>query len=91
MGRAVIENDVTVPEPQHIRMQFGDDQLVAQYPAHTRVVSRAIGGTCTLGYGISQPGARRILYELGVHKLDGAADIMLRRMCAGNRRSHAEY
>ncbi|KAK4541577.1 hypothetical protein LTR36_007874 [Oleoguttula mirabilis] len=83
IGRAVVGNDVTVPEPQHIRMQFGDRQLVDQYPAHTRVVSRARSGTCTVGYGVSQNGARRLLYELGVHNLTSTTDLMLRTLCDG--------
>ena len=83
LGRAVIHNDETVPEPQHIKMQFGNDELVAEYPAHTRVVSRARMNTCTLGYGISLPGARRLLYELGLHKMTGTTDMMLRSVCDG--------
>jgi hypothetical protein len=64
-------------------MQFGNDELVTQYPAHTRVVSRARVNTCTLGYGISLPGARRLLYELGLHKMTGTTDMMLRSVCDG--------
>jgi hypothetical protein len=83
LGRAVISNDATVPEPQHIKMQFGNDELVQQYPAHTRVVSRARMNTCTLGYALSLPGARRLLYEFGVHKMTGTTDMMLRSVCHG--------
>jgi len=52
LGRAVICDDGTVPDPQHVKMQFGDFALVQIYPAHTRVVSRAWTNTCNLGYGI---------------------------------------
>jgi len=83
LGRAVISNDTTVPEPQHIKIQFGDSQLVDQYPAHTRVVSRTRQAACTVGYGISQLGARRLLYELGVHRLTSTTDMMLRTLCDG--------
>lgn len=83
IGRAVISNDETVPEPQHIEMQFGDTELQDQYPAHTRVVSRARVGTCIIGYAVSQPGARRLLYELGVNKMDASTDIMMRNICDG--------
>ena len=83
LGRAIIPNDETVPEPQHIHMQFGDQELIDQYPPHTRVVSRARKNTCTLGYGISLPGARRLLYELGVRKMTGPTDIMFRSVCDG--------
>lgn len=84
LGRAVIYDDETVPEPQHIDMEFGDSELVQHYPAHTRVVSRAWMNTCTLGYGISLPGARRLLYELGVNKMTGPTDMMVRSVCHGS-------
>lgn len=83
LGRAVIRNDSTVPEPQHVSMQFGTDELINEYPPHTRVVSRARMNTCTLGYALSLPGARKLLYELGVHKMTGTTDLMLRSVCDG--------
>ena len=83
LGRAVINDDETVPEPQHIMMQFGDSELVHTYPAHARVVSRARMNTCTVGYRISLPGARRLLYELSVNKMTGPTDMMLRAVCDG--------
>ena len=84
LGRAVIYDDDTVPEPQHVMMQFGDSELVSYYPAHTRVVSRAWQNTCTMGYGISLPGARRLLYELSVNKMTGPTDMMFRSVCHGS-------
>ncbi|KAK5119658.1 hypothetical protein LTR85_007487 [Meristemomyces frigidus] len=84
LGRAVVSNDETVPEPQHIDPQFGDLQLVTQYPPHTRVVSRARMNTCTLGYGLSQHGAREMLYEMGVHQITGTTDMMFRSLCHGS-------
>ena len=39
LGRAVNYADETVPEPQHVTIQFGGSELVRSYPAHTRVVS----------------------------------------------------
>lgn len=39
--------------------------------------------TCTLGYGLSLPGARRLLYELGIHKMTGTTDMMFRSVCDG--------
>ena len=84
LGRAVIYDDETVPEPQHVVMQFGDSELVENYPAHTRVVSRAWMNTCTMGYGISLTGARRLLYQLSLNKMTGPTDIMLRSVCHGS-------
>ena len=84
LGRAVIYDDETVPEPQHVMMQFGDSELIQNYPAHTRVISRAWMNTCTIGYAISLPGARRLLYELSVSKMTGPTDIMFRSVCHGS-------
>jgi hypothetical protein len=83
LGRAVIPDDQTVPEHQHLDMEYGNDELLRQYPAHTRVVSRARVNTCSLAYGISQPGARRFLYELGIHKMSDTNDMMFRYVCDG--------
>ncbi|KAK1074876.1 hypothetical protein LTR74_000720 [Friedmanniomyces endolithicus] len=83
LGRAVVYDDETVPEKQRIDPQFGDKQLVQQYPEHTRVVSRAHETTCTLAYAITLPTARRFLYELAMVKMTAATDIMFRDMCDG--------
>lgn len=83
LGRAILYDDTTVPEKQHFDAEYGDYQLTSQYPDHTRVTSRARVNTCTLAYGISQPGARRLLYELGVHKMTGTTDMMFRSVCDG--------
>lgn len=83
LGRVVIANDTTVPEHKDLNMELGNDELLTQYLTHTRVVSRARVNSCSLAYGVSQPGARKILYELGVHKMSDANDIMLRYVCDG--------
>lgn len=83
LGRAVIMDDETVPGHKNLDMEFGDHQLLDQYPERTRVVSRARVNTCTLGYGISQQGARRMLFELGYRKISGPTDMMFRSVCDG--------
>ncbi|WPH02260.1 Hypothetical protein R9X50_00511600 [Acrodontium crateriforme] len=83
LGRAVVSNDNTVPKKDLINVEFGDNQLQSQYPDYTRVVSRARVNTCTLGYALSQQGARRMLYELGLHKMTGTTDMMFRSVCDG--------
>ena len=40
--------------------------------------------TCTIGYAISLPGARRLLYELSVNKMTGPTDLMFRSVCHGS-------
>ncbi|CAK4034511.1 glycosyltransferase family 25 [Lecanosticta acicola] len=82
-GRVAIPDDETVPESQHVNIQFGNDDLINQYPNHTRVVSRARMNVCTLAYGMSQQGARRFLYQLGIKRIQSATDIMFRDLCDG--------
>ncbi|KAK4553311.1 hypothetical protein LTR86_009611 [Recurvomyces mirabilis] len=82
-NRAVIYNDPTVPETQHIDAEFGDRQLVDGYPNHTRIVSHAHDNVCSLAYAISLPGARKILYELGIKRIDRAFDLALTSVCGG--------
>ena len=83
LGRIILPQDLTVPEPQHLDMEYGNTDLIQQYAPHTRVVSRARVNTCSLAYGISQPGARRLLYELGVKEMSAPYDMMLRQVCDG--------
>jgi hypothetical protein len=47
------------------------------------VVSRAHNSVCTLGYAVSQTGARKILYDIGLRSLTTAYDLALRQVCDG--------
>ncbi|KAL1616924.1 hypothetical protein SLS54_008129 [Diplodia seriata] len=84
LGRVVINDDATVPEQQHLDVENGGWNLLTEYPAHTRVVHRARGNTCTLAYGVTRGGARRALWEMGVRNLTGTMDMMLRGLCDGS-------
>ncbi|KAK4555659.1 hypothetical protein LTR86_007412 [Recurvomyces mirabilis] len=83
LGRVSISADETVPEKHHLDTQLGDDQLIQQYSDHTRVVSRAFMNTCSSAYAVSLQGARRILYELAIRRIDKAMDLSLQDMCDG--------
>lgn len=84
LARAVIPNDPTVPARHSINIEFGDTQLLDQYPDYTRVVARSRINTCTLGYALSQAGARNLLYQVGISKIDGTFDMMMRSACDGS-------
>lgn len=88
LGRAVIINDTTVPRRENLDMELGNNELIEQYPDHTRVVSRARVNSCTLAYGVSQRGARRFLYEVGIHKMSDPNDTMFRYICDGVEGRH---
>lgn len=81
------EKDDTVPAIRHLE-HFGDidpkvGKLGHQFKNHTRIVHHALDGTCTFAYAVSQEGARKLLYELGVLRFDDYYDIMLRSFCDG--------
>lgn len=84
LGRAVIDGDETVPETQHLDVEYGSSELLREYPPHTRVVSAAPENTCTLAYAVTGGGARRLLYELSVHEMTGTNDMMFRSVCQGS-------
>ena len=81
-------DDATVPSPQHLKahpFQGDEDALATAFPPHTRIYHRATGGTlCTVGYAVSQRGARRLLHQFGVAGWNGIFDSELGRWCAGN-------
>lgn len=83
LGRAIIPNDETVPPRNKISLEFGDAQLINEYPNYTRVVARSRVDICTVGYALSQSGRRRMLYEFGVQRISGTTDMMFRSLCDG--------
>ncbi|WEW56536.1 hypothetical protein PRK78_001982 [Emydomyces testavorans] len=82
-GRVAHYNDATVPKDEHLLFLSKEDDPRKTYPPHTRVIHHAMGSICSLGYAVSQKGARRLLYELGVKSFDGPFDLMLRDVCEG--------
>ncbi|KAF2003277.1 glycosyltransferase family 25 protein, partial [Amniculicola lignicola CBS 123094] len=82
-----LPNDSTVPQPKWLKAHpfQGDlDPLASAYKPHTRIYHRATGGElCTVGYAVSQRGARRLLHQFGLKKWDGIFDGELGRWCAG--------
>lgn len=80
-------NDQTVPVGRHLKahpFQSGPDALASAYPPHTRIYHRSTGGQlCTVGYAVSQRGARRLLNQFGIKGWNGIFDSELGRWCAG--------
>ncbi|QIW98440.1 hypothetical protein AMS68_003958 [Peltaster fructicola] len=91
VGRGVMLLDETVPAPQHVKERFGSLDILDQYPPHTRVVHHVRENVCTPGYAVSLPGARRILYELGVHYMDAITDLSLNKYCEGDGKEDSEF
>lgn len=82
-GRVVHNRDQTVPENSYLFYMSEEDDPRKTYPPHTRVTHHVMGSICSLAYAVSQRGARRLLYELGVKKFDASYDVMLRDFCEG--------
>ncbi|KAJ4367294.1 hypothetical protein N0V83_006875 [Neocucurbitaria cava] len=80
-------NDATVPKGKYLKahpFQGGPDALATAYPPHTRIYHRSTGGElCTVGYAVSQRGARRLLHQFGIAGWNGIFDSELGRWCAG--------
>lgn len=75
-------NDDSVPEPHYLHSWLMSELTpLAIFPNHTRVVTRNAMHVCSLAYAVSQKGARKILYELGLEKLTGPFDLMLQTWC----------
>lgn len=59
--------------------KYGTDELIQQYPDHTRVIHHTAKNVCTLAYAVMQAAARRILYQTGLRSFDAPIDILLRK------------
>lgn len=84
-GAVVKDKDATVPQPGDIHSwdDGGHARFRDSYPPHTRVTHHALDAVCTFAYGVSQAGARRILYDLGLWRMDDPFDLGLRQFCDG--------
>lgn len=71
-----IENDITVPPPERTTGMID----FHAYP-YTRFVHISAAPICTFAYALSQAGARKVLFDLSVDRLDGAFDNALANLC----------
>jgi hypothetical protein len=77
-------DDITVPERQYLKTIYDVDCLKNEYPSHTRLTHHVSDMACSLGYAVSQAGARRLLYWLGLMEITTAFDLELRHFCEGS-------
>ncbi|KAI1099768.1 hypothetical protein F4804DRAFT_320943 [Jackrogersella minutella] len=89
-GRVIHPNDETVAEKRYLWTFNIPFTLKEKYPEHTRAVHHVQEGVCSLGYAVSQAGARKLLHEVGLKDLTDGFDILLRLFCEGakGRRYH---
>ncbi|TQV96790.1 LPS glycosyltransferase [Cordyceps javanica] len=89
-GRVFSYNDASVPPKDALYSLSNPYLLKDNYPAHTRAFHHVEDGVCSLGYAVSQKGARGLLRELALRELTHPLDIALRHYCKGmqGRRKH---
>lgn len=81
-GRVVYKLDPTVPEKHYLHTLTADD-LSSEYPSYTRAFHHVSEGICSLGYAVSQAGARRLLHSITAMEVSAPYDIVMRRFCEG--------
>ncbi|KAI0901923.1 glycosyltransferase family 25 protein [Annulohypoxylon nitens] len=79
--RIVHTPDPTVPERKHLPPSFSGFEH--SYPEHTRLYHHVQDSCCSLAYGVSQLGARRILREIGLKDMNQPFDLQLKSFCEG--------
>jgi hypothetical protein len=84
-GRVIRANDETVAPKHHLWTFNTPFTLKDNYPDHTRAYHHVQEGVCTLGYALSQRGARALLHEVALKDVDAAVDILLRWFCEGEQ------
>lgn len=89
--RVIIHNDETVPEPQHLAREPADD--FQTFHNHTRVVFPVTSGTCISALAVSQKGARALLNDFSLFKVESTMDNALGQWCSGSNgyRPHKCY
>ncbi|KAK2018131.1 hypothetical protein LZ32DRAFT_634993 [Colletotrichum eremochloae] len=84
-ARIIHHNDVTVAPKKNLWTFNIPFTLKETYPEHTRAVHHVQEGVCTLGYAVSQQGARKLLQEVALKDVSDAVDILLRFFCEGGK------
>ncbi|KAF2274751.1 uncharacterized protein EI97DRAFT_495222 [Westerdykella ornata] len=91
-NRILIPNDRTIPLPKHLKFMRSAplDAMATLYPPHSRLVHRTNSTLCTIAYAVTQPGARKLLYEFGIRDFSKGYDMALSDYCSGKARAQME-
>ncbi len=84
-ARIIRLNDETVAPKKNLWTFNIPFTLKETYPEHTRAYHHVQEGVCTLGYALSQRGARKLLHEVALKDVGHAYDILLRFYCEGEQ------
>jgi hypothetical protein len=83
-GRVIHHPDPTVPQTQYLTTVASTEDLKNGFDNHTRIVHHVQEGVCSLGYGISQAGARKLMHAVGLQKVNTGYDTLLMQFCQGS-------
>ncbi|KAK4139493.1 glycosyltransferase [Dichotomopilus funicola] len=84
-ARIIRRDDETVAPRKNLWTLNIPFTLKENYPDHTRAYHHVQEGVCTLGYALTQRGARRLLHEVGLKDVSTAYDLLLRYFCEGEK------
>jgi hypothetical protein len=84
-ARVIREADKTVAPKKNLWTYNIPFTLKETYPAHTRAYHHVQEGVCSLGYAVSQRGAQKLLFEVGLKDVSEAFDLLLRYYCEGEK------
>ncbi|KAK3302648.1 glycosyltransferase family 25 protein [Chaetomium strumarium] len=84
-ARVIREGDETVAPKKNLWTYNIPFTLKETYPAHTRAYHHVQEGVCSLGYAVTQRGAQKLLYEVGLKDVSEAFDLLLRYYCEGEK------
>lgn len=82
-ARVVRLADDTVAPLEHLWTYNIPFTLKEEYPEHTRAYHHVQEGVCSLGYAVTQRGARKLLHEVGLKDVSEQFDLLLRYFCEG--------
>ncbi|KAK4238965.1 glycosyltransferase [Achaetomium macrosporum] len=83
--RVIRLRDETVAPKQNLWTYNIPFTLKETYPPHTRAYHHVQEGVCSLGYAVTQRGAQKLLYEVGLKDVSEAFDLLLRYYCEGEK------
>ena len=79
--RFVISNDGTVPPYAHRFNVVETPKDIIDRDEYARMMFEAKAGSCLFAYALSQQGARKILYHVGIQGEATPVDVKISHMC----------
>lgn len=91
MPAFIVSDDRSTVRPSNLPVGEKDKVMLAQWPDHTRIIHEVFAPICTYAYALSQRGARKVLWNLSVDRLDGLFDNAISWFCRDRRQGAKCY